>query len=270
MSRLVLEDRFKFLLFACVHCLMPYELSRMFCKSVLVGSAVVFHVSSLVRELPCLNCASISPCVSHSISQSFSVPRISFLLRMPDLQSTSCFSKILLVQSFLVCMCGEAGHQARDCPKRGNPLCFNCNQEGHLSRDCTAPPKEKTCYRCNETGHISRDCPNTQSTERFGGASAPSGAECYKCGKFGHIARNCTSNGYGAPTGYQNQSGQTCYSCGGYGHLSRDCTQGQKCYNCGNIGHLSRDCPEAQDRVCYKCKQPGHIMAQCPNEPVAE
>ncbi|KAK9381301.1 uncharacterized protein V2V93DRAFT_400314 [Kockiozyma suomiensis] len=130
--------------------------------------------------------------------------------------------------------CGDVGHQARDCPKRGNPVCYNCGQEGHLSRDCSAPAKEKTCYRCNETGHISRDCPNSAPAggDRFQGGVS-SGAECYKCGKVGHIARNCTQGGS--------------YSSGA----------------------PSRDCPEAQDRVCYKCKQPGHIMAQCPNEVVA-
>ncbi|KAF8426568.1 hypothetical protein EV426DRAFT_591863, partial [Tirmania nivea] len=25
--------------------------------------------------------------------------------------------------------CGESGHQARDCPKRGTPVCYNCGRK---------------------------------------------------------------------------------------------------------------------------------------------
>jgi len=149
---------------------------------------------------------------------------------------------------------GETGHQARDCPTRNNPLCYNCKQTGHLSRDCPEPRNtatpgasgetDRVCYRCYQPGHMAKDCP----TE---GAAA--GQECYKCGRLGHIARNCTSGaggmgggmrgGYGGGGGGYgggygggfSQGAKQCYSCGGFGHMSRDCTQGQKCYNCQSI-----------------------------------
>ncbi|KAI1614801.1 hypothetical protein EDD36DRAFT_431398 [Exophiala viscosa] len=44
--------------------------------------------------------------------------------------------------------CGDSSHQARDCPKKGNPTCYNCGAEGHVSRECTAAPKPKSCYKC--------------------------------------------------------------------------------------------------------------------------
>merc|ERR1712093_93206 len=137
--------------------------------------------------------------------------------------------------------CGDASHQARDCPTRGPAKCYNCGGEGHMSRECPDGPKDKTCYKCGQPGHISRDCQNPAAE----GAGRGGGGFQYGGG----------------------QGGQTCYSCGGYGHMSRDCTQGQKCYNCGEVGHLSRDCPveNNNERTCYKCKQPGHVQAQCPN-----
>ncbi|XMA07327.1 hypothetical protein WAI453_000118 [Rhynchosporium graminicola] len=186
-------------------------------------------------------------------------------------------------------ICGDASHQARDCPTRGPAKCYNCGGEGHMSRECPDGPKDKTCYKCGQPGHISRDCQNpaAEGAGRGGGGFQSGGGsqECYKCSKIGHIARNCPeaggyggnqggfggNQGYGGRGGYGGgaggQGGQTCYSCGGYGHMSRDCTQGQKCYNCGEVGHLSRDCPveNNNERTCYKCKQPGHVQAQCPN-----
>jgi cellular nucleic acid-binding protein len=189
---------------------------------------------------------------------------------------------------------GQTGHQARDCPTRDNPICYNCKQTGHLSRDCPEPRNpaaggetDRVCYRCYQPGHLAKDCPTEQ---------AAAGQECYKCGRLGHIARNCPQGaggmggmrgGYGGGGGYGNYGygagAKQCYSCGGFGHMSRDCTQGQKCYNCtyprtpflrhaltsftgGEYGHLSKDCTTpSTERVCYKCKQPGHIQAECPN-----
>ncbi|KAF4635778.1 hypothetical protein G7Y89_g2329 [Cudoniella acicularis] len=175
--------------------------------------------------------------------------------------------------------CGDASHQARDCPTRGPAKCYNCGGEGHMSRECPEGPKDKTCYKCGQPGHISRDCTNppTEGAGRGGGGFSSGGGGNQECYKIGHIARNCPeAGGYGGggggfggqQGGYGGggfgggrQGGQTCYSCGGYGHMSRDCTQGQKCYNCGEVGHLSRDCPSetSSERTCYKCKQPGPV-----------
>ncbi|PYH33196.1 putative zinc knuckle domain protein (Byr3) [Aspergillus neoniger CBS 115656] len=30
--------------------------------------------------------------------------------------------------------CGDASHQARDCPKKGTPTCYNCGGQGHVSK----------------------------------------------------------------------------------------------------------------------------------------
>ncbi|RAH55559.1 hypothetical protein BO85DRAFT_74283 [Aspergillus piperis CBS 112811] len=62
--------------------------------------------------------------------------------------------------------CGDASHQARDCPKKGTPTCYNCG-----GRECTVAPKEKSCYRCGGVGHISREC-QASPAEGFGGAAA--------------------------------------------------------------------------------------------------
>ncbi|KAF7625896.1 hypothetical protein AFCA_007709 [Aspergillus flavus] len=67
--------------------------------------------------------------------------------------------------------CGDASHQARDCPKKGTPTCYNCGGQGHVSRECTVAPKEKPCYRCSGVGHISRDCPQAPSGDGYSGAT---------------------------------------------------------------------------------------------------
>ncbi|KAL6415374.1 cellular nucleic acid-binding protein [Ilyonectria robusta] len=71
--------------------------------------------------------------------------------------------------------CGNAGHQARDCPTKGPAKCYNCGGEGHMSRDCSEPAKDnKSCYKCGQPGHISRDCP------MGGGGGGGQSTECYK------------------------------------------------------------------------------------------
>ncbi|KAK0109352.1 hypothetical protein ONS96_003169 [Cadophora gregata f. sp. sojae] len=80
--------------------------------------------------------------------------------------------------------CGDASHQARDCPTRGPAKCYNCGGEGHMSRECPDGPKDKTCYKCGQPGHISRDCQNpaAEGAGRGGGGFQSGGGsqECYK------------------------------------------------------------------------------------------
>src|SRR5206468_3067862 len=131
-----------------------------------------------------------------------------------DPQTGPRYNKLKLFR-MLMCLFlgGDTSHQARDCPKKGNPICYNCGGEGHVSRECTAAAKPKSCYRCGQEGHVSRECPNQESSQSGGGGwgggrggggyssgggySGGGGQECYKCGQVGHIARNCTQSGGG-------------------------------------------------------------------------
>ncbi|KAH8704278.1 hypothetical protein BGW36DRAFT_100440 [Talaromyces proteolyticus] len=36
--------------------------------------------------------------------------------------------------------CGDASHQARDCPKKGVPTCYNCGGQGHAA-NAPKPPR---------------------------------------------------------------------------------------------------------------------------------
>lgn len=191
---------------------------------------------------------------------------------------------------------GLFGHQAKECPRSGNPVCYNCGNDGHFSKDCQEPERAKSCYNCGSADHLLRECPEearkpqmvTETSSNSGaartveeGAETPASSEqseevasedskvpsgpknqrpalaCYKCGKVGHKEKNCRGRGFAKKT--------QCYSCGGFGHLSKDCRHGQKCYKCGEMGHLSKDCEHTGgDKVCYECKEAGHIASQCP------
>ncbi|KAF8854769.1 hypothetical protein BDZ45DRAFT_676748 [Acephala macrosclerotiorum] len=41
--------------------------------------------------------------------------------------------------------CGDASHQARDCPTRGPAKCYNCGGEGHMSTSSYIAIRQDPC-----------------------------------------------------------------------------------------------------------------------------
>ncbi|ANB13408.1 Gis2p [Sugiyamaella lignohabitans] len=186
--------------------------------------------------------------------------------------------------------------QAKDCPKSGNPVCYNCGHDGHLSKDCQEPEKEKSCYNCGKAGHLLRECkeeprkavvivPGASSTETeasvSGSASTTSGSGAVSVSLPGTSSSNenpdaaassledsesaaASSAGTAVPTGPATSSLVECYKCGKTGHIARNCNSRgfrKQCYSCGGFGHLSKDCRQGQK--CYKCGEMGHVSKDC-------
>ncbi|KAF5205357.1 Cold shock protein [Thalictrum thalictroides] len=112
--------------------------------------------------------------------------------------------------------CGEVGHIARDCAKKGS----NGGGGGDRSAGC--------CYTCGQEGHMARNCEqNKGSSYNRGGGGG--NINCFTCGKLGHIARDCVSE--------EDNGG----SSGGNGGGRRYSREGN-CFNCGEEGHFAREC----------------------------
>ena len=61
-------------------------------------------------------------------------------------------------------ICGELGHQAKNCPKVGNDTCYLCAETGHLGSSCPSIICRQYSivfhlkFSCNKQGHTSNDC----------------------------------------------------------------------------------------------------------------
>ena len=168
--------------------------------------------------------------------------------------------------------CGQGGHYASGCPRRGS-RCSLCHSKEHTAMQCHSHSEEPTDIQ----GHDGQEMRSLRTSSRQTKRVAKDLPE--------HQPQHKRK-----PEGRFSGSLRTCHECGGYDHLVRDCairiqknnSRNQRvvdemdCYECGRFGHLARDCKIRQERqqdgnqrsgssdmVCYECGDMGHLARNC-------
>ena len=102
-------------------------------------------------------------------------------------------------------ICGNIGHNEKNCPNYDFKFCHRCVQIGHEDKDCNM----KKCFKCNRIGHQTFKCFIEESQLII----------CDRCSCVGHKDEECLINPSEISQIYLKFYNLCCFICGSYDHV---------------------------------------------------